>query len=131
MKFKLSLQPVYEEKTKKILSEIAAIGWVSENVLTFKSYFETNIIFSFFLSITQNDKETVQKRFNELLMVAKLIENTEFLIQLRNVAMPDRTIMKQFLEFLVEDVKLNVRLQTNISKIFLKLILLISFCFAD
>lgn len=81
------------------------------------------------MSITQNDKETVQKRFNDLLMVAKLIENTEFLIQLRNVAMPDRTIMKQFLEFLVEDVKLNVRLQTNISKIFLKLKLLISFCF--
>ena len=43
-----------------------------------------------------------------LIEVAKKITNTEFLLQLRNLDMPDRKVMKKLLEFLTEQVKFEV-----------------------
>lgn len=47
-------------------------------------------------------------RLDDLISVAKQIENTEFLLQLRNLEMPDRKVMKKLLEFLTEKIQFNV-----------------------
>lgn len=58
--------------------------------------------------IIQTDIEAVQNKFSELFGVAKLITNTDFLLKLRNIEMPDRNVMKKFLEFLTQHIKFDV-----------------------
>lgn len=52
--------------------------------------------------------EDVPKRFDDLLEMAKLITNTEFLLKMRSMEMHNRQIMQKFLKFLVAHVKFNV-----------------------
>lgn len=52
-----------------------------------------------------------QNGLDELIDVAKQITNTEFLLQLRNLEMPDRKVMKKLLEFLTEQIKFNVSIE--------------------
>lgn len=49
-----------------------------------------------------------QTGVDNLITVAKKITNTEFLLQLRNLDMPDRKVMKKLLEFLTEQIKFEV-----------------------
>lgn len=56
----------------------------------------------------QTDVQAVQMRLDDLISVAKQIENTEFLLQLRNLEMPDRKVLQKLLEFLTEKIQFNV-----------------------
>lgn len=47
-------------------------------------------------------------RLDDLIRVAKQIKNSEFLLQLRDLEMPDRKVMKKLLEFLTEQIKFDV-----------------------
>lgn len=49
-----------------------------------------------------------QTSVDNLITVAKKITNTEFLLQLRDLDMPNRKVMKKLLEFLTEQVKFEV-----------------------
>lgn len=49
-----------------------------------------------------------QTGVDNLIAVAKQITNTEFLLQLRNLDMPDRKVMKKLLEFLTDQIKFEV-----------------------
>lgn len=49
-----------------------------------------------------------QSGVDNLIAVAKQITNTEFLLQLRNLDMPDRKVMQKLLEFLTEQIKFEV-----------------------
>lgn len=80
--FKLSLQPIYEARATQILTDIGTINRCSI--------------------------EAVQKRFDDLLEMAKLITSTEFLLKMRSMEMHDRKIMQKFLKFLVSHVKFEV-----------------------
>lgn len=53
---------------------------------------------------------------DSLIDVAKKIANTEFLLELRNLDMPDRKVMRQLLEFLTEQIKFEVSRQRAIAK---------------
>lgn len=55
--------------------------------------------------------EALQNRLKQLIDVAKQITNTEFLLQLRNLEMPDRKVMKTLLEFLAEYIKFDVSMK--------------------
>lgn len=78
--------------------------------------FETVIysLSSFSLFQFQNDVETLQNGLDNLIGVAKQITNTEFLLQLRNLEMPDRKVMKKLLEFLTEQIQFDVSWIRNI-----------------
>lgn len=54
-----------------------------------------------------------QKGLDDLISVAKQITNSEFLLQLRNLEMPDRKVMKNLLEFMTEKISFDVSF-TNI-----------------
>lgn len=45
--------------------------------------------------------EDFNKKFEELLEILKLIENKEFFVTIRNTYIPDRKIMKSYLEMLL------------------------------
>lgn len=49
-----------------------------------------------------------QKGLDDLISVAKQITNSEFLLQLRNLEMPDRKVMKNLLEFMTEKISFDV-----------------------
>lgn len=49
-----------------------------------------------------------QSGVDNLITIAKKITSTEFLLQLRNLDMPDRKVMKKLLEFLTEQIKFEV-----------------------
>lgn len=57
---------------------------------------------------SQNNVQEYQTGVDNLIAVAEKITNTEFLLQLRNLDMPDRKVMKKLLEFLTEKVKFEV-----------------------
>lgn len=80
----MSKQPIYEAKARYFLAEIG--------------------------SISQDDTELMQQRFDEFFQVAKLIENPEFLLKLRNMQIADRNVFKRVLEFLTEHISLEVKL---------------------
>lgn len=98
----MSLQPIYEAKAKRILTEIGDINKVSNVQINYKT--NSNHLLCFI----QTDIQSVQQKFSELLSIARLITNMEFLLQLRYTEMPNRNIMKQFLEFLTQHVKFDV-----------------------
>lgn len=75
----------------------------------------------------QNDIQLIQKCFDELAAVAKLIENTEFLLKLRDLQMSDRNIMRKLLEFLIEFVNLDVSTVESISKQFDEYLMIYTF----
>lgn len=50
----------------------------------------------------------MQRGLDELISVAKKITNTEFLLQLRNLDMPDRKVMRNLLEFMTEQINFDV-----------------------
>lgn len=56
-----------------------------------------------------------QTGVDNLIAVAKQITNTEFLLQLRNLDMPDRKVMKKLLEFLTDQIKFEVTQRTLIN----------------
>lgn len=56
-----------------------------------------------------------QTGVDNLIAVAKQITNTEFLLQLRNLDMPDRKVMKKLLEFLTDQIKFEVSQRTLIN----------------
>lgn len=62
----------------------------------------------FFLFPVQDDREAIEKRFDDLISIAKLITNTNFLLKLRDLEMTERRIMKKLLQFLSKHVILNV-----------------------
>lgn len=62
-----------------------------------------NLLFSL-----QNDVKVLDARLDDLIRVAKQIKNSEFLLQLRDLEMPDRKVMKKLLEFLTEQIKFDV-----------------------
>lgn len=56
-----------------------------------------------------------QTGVDNLIAVARQITNTEFLLQLRNLDMPDRKVMKKLLEFLTDQIKFEVSQRTLIN----------------
>lgn len=70
--FDLSLQPIYEAKAKKILMEMS--------------------------SITEDNMEQCQKRFEQLSSLLKLVEKKEFFKTIRSYEIPNRKILPIFLE---------------------------------
>lgn len=76
----LSLQPIYETKTRLLLINIGYI----------------------------NDESKLEQEFEKLLNLAKLVKNSEFLLTLRNVDIANQCIMKRFLTFLIENVDFKV-----------------------
>lgn len=56
----------------------------------------------------QSDVTVLKERLDDLIAIAKQITNTDFLLQIRNLDMPDRKVMKKLLEFLAEKIKFDV-----------------------
>lgn len=81
--FGMSLQPVYEARTRRLVIEIGLMN--------------------------QQDIERTHARFDELLTLAGQITDTVFLLSLRSIDIADRGIKRKFLEFLVANVKAGVR----------------------
>lgn len=65
-------------------------------------------IFEFCVLYAQSNVQEYQAGVDNLIAIAKKITDTEFLLQLRNLDMPDRKVMKKLLEFLTEQVKFEV-----------------------
>lgn len=82
VEFNLSKQPIYEARARNYLLEISLIP--------------------------QDDTELLQKRFDGFFSVAKLIENKEFLLKLRNMQIADRNVFKRILEFLDGNIDFDV-----------------------
>lgn len=75
----MSRQPIYEHRARLLVVEIGTFD--------------------------QHDMEKLQMKFNDLLELAKLIENIDFLLTLRYIDISDRSTMKRFLMFLIENIK--------------------------
>lgn len=75
----MSRQSIYEQRARLLVVEIGTLD--------------------------QRDIEKIKIKFNDLLKLAKLIENIDFLLTLRYIDISDRSTMKQFLTFLIENIK--------------------------
>lgn len=83
IQFELSLQPIYEAKARKLCNQIA---------------FQHN--------------HDIEKPFNELYAMLKVIESPIFFSSIAEFELPDRKIMKKFLEYV------SSRLSSNVSSLF-------------